>query len=72
MPWVSRRAVVTPGTGSKAAGGAAGFEKTDVDVLRLGYGQDHGGPAKKQFGQVVAVSVDQPGPCPPGRHIRRH
>lgn len=49
------------GQGRQAAGWAAGLEKTEIDLLGPGNGQDHGGPATKRLGQVVAVPVDNPG-----------
>ena len=44
-----------------ATGRAARFEKTAINVLRLGDCQHHGSPSDKLSGQIVAVTIYNPG-----------
>ena len=47
--------------GLQATGRTAGFKKTEINVLSPCDGQHHEGPSDKLRGQVVAVSIDNPG-----------
>ncbi len=50
-----------PKEGFLATGRAARFEKTAINVLRLGDRQHHGSPSDKLSGQIVAITIHNPG-----------
>lgn len=49
------------GRGRKATGGAVCLEQTELNVLGLGNGQHHGRPPDKLGGDVVSVTIHNPG-----------
>ncbi len=50
-----------PKKGFQATGRAARFEKTAINVLRLGDSEHHESPTDKLSGQIVAITIHNPG-----------